>query len=209
MKLPRKKTVSDDIPNWHPDFRDVGALPDLKVVRTSFVTNFLCLTIATVVLGWTAFREYQAFSLRMEISAAEEAMADKSSRNAELLKLNKEFNDATKRFNEAEKFLNVDFAASELLIALSRSLPGNMDFTSVVFDSTNLYLRGTIRGASETASTRVSSYLDTQNHLRGGKALWFPDVSLTSLLRNPSTQGLTFEIVLKPGSKGASPKENS
>lgn len=208
MKLPRKKGSTDEALNWRPDFRDLAALPDLKVVRTSFVLNFLCITIATVVLGWTVFREYQALSLGMEITAAREAMADKSVRNTDLLKVNKEFSEAHRRFTEAEKFNDVRFAASELLVALSRSLPGTMDFTNVVFDGNNLILRGTIRGASETASTRVSSYLDVlrQDAFVGGL---FPDVSLTSLLRNPSTQGLSFEIVLKPGATGAAPTKSS
>jgi Tfp pilus assembly protein PilN len=208
MKLPRKKPAGDEVPNWRPDFRDTAALPDLKVVRTSFVLNFVCLTIATVVLGWSVFREYQAFSLRMEISEAEDAMADKSARNAELLKLNKEFHDSIQRFGEAEKFLDVRFAPSRLLMALSRSLPGNMEFSSVAYDGENVVLRGTIRGASETASTRVSAYLDTlrQDELIGAL---FPDVSLTNLLRNPTTQGLTFDIALKPGTTKSQPKRNS
>lgn len=208
MKLPRKKSSTEAAPNWRPDFRDVAALPDLKVVRTSFVLNFLCITLATVVLGWTVFREYQALSLRMEITTARDAMADKSVRNAELLKVNKEFSEANRRFTEAEKFSDVRFAGSELLVALSRSLPGNMDFTNVVFNGNNLTLRGTIRGASETASTRVSSYLDVlrQDAFVG---VLFPDVSLTSLLRNPSTQGLSFEIVLKPGAAGTAPSKSS
>ncbi len=205
MKLPHKRSSAEALCNWHPDFREVSALPDLKVVRTSFVLNFLCITIATVVLGWTVFREYQAFSLRMEISTAEEAMAGKSARNTELLKLNQEFNADSRRFAEARTFSDVRFAASELLIALSRSLPAYMDFTGIVLDKDILVLRGTIRGASETSSTRVSSYLDVLRS-DGFVGALFPDVSLTSLLRNPSTQGLTFEIVLKPGTAGAAPK---
>jgi len=206
MKLPHKKNQETGVLNWHPDFRDASALPDLKVVRTSFIVDFLCITVASVVLLWTAFREYKAFSLRAEISAAEQAMEGKNVRNNELLAQNKEFNETTRRFMEAEKFLQAPFNASELLSALSRSLPGNMDFTAIGYDSSVLTLKGTIRGASETASTRVSAYQDV---LRNDKFIGglFPDVSLTSLLRDPRTQGLSFEIVLKTtAASAAKPK---
>jgi hypothetical protein len=184
MKPPHKKSSADEFLNWHPDFRDVAALPDLKVVRTSFVVNVLCITLASVSLLFTAYREYEGFSRRSEIRAAEESMSSK------------EFNEAHRRFIEAENFLQAPFATSELLVALNQSLPGNMDFTRIAYDNSTLTLRGTIRGASETASTRVSAY---QEVLRSNKMIGalFPDVSLKSLDRDPRTQGLSFEIILK------------
>jgi Tfp pilus assembly protein PilN len=196
MKPPHKKSSADEFLNWHPDFRDVAALPDLKVVRTSFVVNVLCITLASVSLLFTAYREYEGFSRRSEIRAAEESMSSKQVRNNELLALNKEFNEAHRRFIEAENFLQAPFATSELLVALNQSLPGNMDFTRIAYDNSTLTLRGTIRGASETASTRVSAY---QEVLRSNKMIGalFPDVSLKSLDRDPRTQGLSFEIILK------------
>lgn len=205
MKLPHKRGTAELAPNWHPDFRNVSALPDLKVVRTSFFVNALCVTIAAVVLLVTVYREYMAFSLRSEINAAEEAMQTKAGRNNELLALNREFTEAMRRVQEAATFSEAPFAASELLVALSRSLPTNMDFTTIAYDNNVLTLRGTIRGASESASTHVSAYLDVlrQDPLIGKL---FPDVSLISLLRNPNTLGLTFEILLKPATAGAPAK---
>ena len=197
MKLPHKKSEAPGAPNWHPDFRDVAALPDLKVVRTSFFVNLVCITVASIVVMFSAYREYVALELRAAIGDAEQAMETAQAQNDQLLALNREFNESIRRFNEAEKFAQSPFLASELIIALSRSLPANMDFTSVSYDNGNLSLRGGIRGASETASTRVSAYLDV---LRSDKIIGplFPDVSLVSLPRDPRTQGLSFEIVLKP-----------
>jgi Tfp pilus assembly protein PilN len=212
MKQLLKKSPGDGILNWHPDFRDVTALPDLKVVRTSFVVNVVCITFASIALLFTAYREYEGFSRRSEINAAVESMAAKQSRNTELLALNKEFNDVHRHFTAADTFLQSPFATSELLRALSQSLPNNMDFTRIAYDNGVLTLRGTIRGASETASTRVADY---QEVLRANKLIGalFPDVSLKSLDRDPRTQGLSFEIILKapvtaaaPAKKGAKGK---
>src|SRR5688572_24741471 len=102
MKPLLKKTPGGEILNWHPDFRDVRALPDLKVVRTSFVVNVVCITIALVALLFTTYREYLGFSRRSEINVAVESMAAKQGRNTELLALNKEFNEIHRRFTEAE-----------------------------------------------------------------------------------------------------------
>jgi Tfp pilus assembly protein PilN len=208
MKLSPKKSHATAAAYWHPDFRDVAALPDLKVVRTSFFVNVVCITLATIALLFTAYREYEAFSRRSEINAAEESMTAKQARNNELLGLSREFSEMNLRFQEAEKFMQAPFVASELLIALSASLPNHMDFTRVAYGDGVLTLRGTIRGASETASTRVAAYQDV---LRQDKLLGtlFPDVSLKSLDRDPRTQGLSFELVLKApkGPATATPKK--
>lgn len=196
MKLPHKKAQAVALPNWHPDFRDVSALPDLKVVRTSFFVNVLCLTAALAAVLASAHREYNAMNMRTEIQQTETAIESNTARNKELLALNKEFMEAAQRFKEAGTFLDVPFVTSDLLVALSHSLPNYMDFTRVQYEENVLTLSGTIRGASETASTRVSAYLDVlHEETLIGKL--FPDISIKSLDRDPRTQGLTFQIVLK------------
>jgi Tfp pilus assembly protein PilN len=197
MKLPLKKATVALAPNWHPDFRDVQTLPDLKVVRTSFFVNVLCITLAAAAVLFTAYRNYIAFTVRSDIALSEERMAGTRSQNAKLLAMSREFSEAAAKFEEADKFLEGRVIASQILIALSQSLPSAMDFTSVALDGQVVTLRGTIRGASDTGSTRLSSYLDI---LRNDPVLGpqFPDVSLTSMLRDPRTQGLSFEIQMKP-----------
>lgn len=205
MKLPHKKSAVLTIAHWHPDFRDVASLPDLKVVRTSFFVNVVCVTIAVIVLLATSYREYDAFNMRSEIETAELAIAANSARNTELLAINKEFSDADRRFKEADKFQDAPFVASELLMALSRTLPTYMDFTRITYEAGVLALSGTIRGASESASTRVSEYRDV---LRADPLVGtlFPDVSIKSLDRDPRTQGLSFQLLLKAVAPGTAPK---
>ena len=200
MKLPLKKTQVALAPNWHPNFRDVQTLPDLKVVRTSFFVNVLCILVAAAAVLFTAYRNFDAYTVRADIALAEERMAGTRSQNAKLLAMSREFSEAAQKFEEADKFLRGRVIASQILIALSQSLPNTMDFTSVALDGNVVTLRGTIRGASDTGSTRLSSYLDI---LRNDPVLGpqFPDVSLTSMLRDPRTQGLSFEIQMKPAAE--------
>lgn len=200
MKLPHNSAQSAKGGNWHINFRISEGLPDLKPIRTSFFVNLLFITLAVAALLFTAHREFLGFNIRSEINVSNERIAGISGRNTKLLALNKEFNDASVVISSAREFVNNQTVGSQLLIALSRSLPNSMDFTGVTFDESKLVLRGSIRGVSETASTRVSAYLDVlrQNDVIGPQ---FSEISLTSLVRDPRTQGMSFEIVLKLGRK--------
>ena len=65
MALTKPKKVVQT--NWHPDFRNVDALPDIKVVRTEFFVNILTVTIAFVLLFYLGFHEYSGISLGSQI----------------------------------------------------------------------------------------------------------------------------------------------
>lgn len=208
MKLSRKRTAPPALANWHPNFRHAETLPDLKVIRTSFFVNVIFITVASAALLFTAFREYAAFSMRVEIRAAEAHKRELGENDAKLLALSREFTEAHRKFNEAAEFIRSPFAGSELLVALSRSLPETMDFVSVVYEDRRLVLRGTVRGASETAGGLVTDYLETLRNdpLIGAN---FPDVSTKGLVRDPRTQDMNFDIQLSPRAdarKGRQPK---
>jgi Tfp pilus assembly protein PilN len=198
MKLPRKSPQSAGSGNWHVNFRIADGLPDLKPIRTSFFVNLLFVTVAAAALLFTAHREFLGFEIRSEIDLANQRVESVAARNNHLLALNKEFNDAAVIVSSAAEFGKGQMVASELLVALSRSLPRSMDFSSVTFEKGTLVLRGSVRGASETSSNRVSAYLDV---LRKDEVVGpqLSQISLTSLVRDPRTQGMSFEIVLKPG----------
>ncbi len=196
MKLQRKQKTAPRIANWHPSFRFDDRLPDLKVVRTSFFVNMLFVTLALAAALFTVFREYTAASLKTDIALAESRVAELSAQNGRLIAMSNEFSLAARKFTEIETFREAPFATSELLVALGRTVPQFVDFTSIAYDKGQLLLRGSIRGASDTASARLTTYLEALRADSGvGGA--FSDISLTSLLRDPRTQGLSFEIQLK------------
>lgn len=196
MKLQLKRAPVVYAPHWHPNFRNTVALPDLKVIRTTFFINVACITVAAAALLFTVYREYTAYNLRDQIASGQARIKSVSEQNAKLLAMNKEFAESTRKFTEVSDFVAAPFVGSDLLRALSRSLPRHMEFTAVIWENEQLVLRGTISGASETATSHLTAYLDV---LRGDEAIGpkFPDISPTSLLRDPRTQGMTFEITLK------------
>lgn len=182
-------------PNWHPNFRNTQLLPDLKVVRTTFFINATCIALAAAALMFTSYREYQAYDYRSKIAAAHTRMEELKAQNEKLLAGNKQFMDGVHKFEEASEFAASRIAGTSLLTSLAASLPELMEFTAVTYEKNNLILRGTIKLDSETASQRVSAYLDV---LRAdayiGEA--FTDISLTNLQRD-SGSGMSFEILLK------------
>lgn len=202
MRLQLKKSQVACAPNWHPNFRNADSLPDLKPIRTSFFVNVLCITLAAGGLIFTAHREFLMSNVRIEIGLAESRIEFARAQNEELLKQSRSFAEIRDKFTAAKAFSEAPVAASQLLAALAKSLPENMDFASVAYENGVLNLRGTIRGPSENASTLLSAYLDVlrQDEVIGAR---FLDVELKNLLRDPRTQGLSFEIVLKQEAKEA------
>jgi len=201
MKLPLKRTgQAAYAPNWHPNFRNTQLLPDLKVVRTTFFINALCIAVASAVLMFTGYREFQAFDLRSKMSTANSRMEEMRSENDQLLAQNREFMEGVRKFEEARAFVGASLSGTDLLRALGGSLPEQLEFNAVTYEKNLLSLRGTIRADSESASQRASAYLDV---LRGdpfiGKV--FTDISLTNLQRDTGSQGMSFEIVLKQPEK--------
>jgi hypothetical protein len=197
MKLPLKRSSVAAMPNWHPNFRNVALLPDLKVVRTSFVVNAVCITLASVALLFTAYRQYLALNISSDIRQSENRIKANAARNSKLLELGADFEAGTAKIETVGEFIKSPFRTSELLRALGASVPSYMDFTAVSYDGRNLSLHGTIRGASDTATALLTSYADglRQNEFIGPI---FPDINVTSVLRDPRTQTMTFEIQLKP-----------
>jgi len=197
MKLQLKRSGQPAYaPNWHPNFRNTQLLPDLKVVRTTFFINALCIAIASAVLMFTGYREFQAFDLRSNMSAANQSIEAQRAENDRLLGLNREFMDGVRKFEEANAFVSARISGTKLLIALGSSLPELMEFTAITYEKNLLSLRGTIKADSESASQRASAYLDA---LRGDPFIGqvFTDISLTNLQRDTGSQGMSFEILLK------------
>lgn len=197
MKLPLKRNgQAVSTPHWHPNFRNTQLLPDLKVVRTTFFINAVCIALASAALMLTGYREYQAFGLRSSMSQARKHMEEAKEQNEKYLASNRKFMDGVRKFDEAREFIGSRISGTKLLTALATTLPELMEFSGVAYEKEQLVLRGVIRLDSETASQRASAYLETlrADPYVGGQ---FTDISLNSFQRDAANQGMSFEIVLK------------
>ena len=195
MKRIKKDAIVSQA-NWHPNFRIAEALPDLKVVRTDFFINAICLSLAAVAVFFLAIREYKAFSLKSEIAAWEEKIEVSRAENLAYLKLSKAFKDEQVKFEEVRDFIATDLPVTEFLEKLSPTIPEGLDLESMAFGEERVVIRGTILGNSETASITLSNYLDSLRSTPGIGPK-FADISLTSLVRDARSEVLNFEIVLQ------------
>ncbi len=195
MKKSKNEIPTFD-PNWHPNFRVVDELPDLKVVRTDFFVNIATASIAIICVLFLGFREYQGASIRNSIASWEQQIEEGSVKNRAYLKMSAEFEKAGKKVEEVEQFVTQDLVASNLLVALSKSIPGDIVFSNISLSEKKVNLFGSIRGRSEEASHNLSGYLDA---LREDSDIGphCEDISLTSLQRDEKGSGLQFEITLK------------
>jgi len=184
------------IPPWHPDFRDQGALPDIKVVRTAFFVNGAAIFIAAVLLVYLGAREYELYSLRSQVKFWEGQIARDQASSAQAIILYKKFQEEEKRINEAAAFLKSRPAPSELLQRLGETRPRNIAFDYIEIKDTGVTVRGVVRGASELATGEVSAYLDLLKKDPFFKPR-FEDPVATGVSRTASSGRLRMEVFMK------------
>ena len=100
--LLNRKRVSN--PTWRPDFRNVEALPDTKTIRTSFLLNFIALTLVVAVGSAYLIREYSYQNLRREVKSLELQVSNNMNNNRVILDTNKRFEESAAIVSEAVAF---------------------------------------------------------------------------------------------------------
>lgn len=118
-------------PFWRPNFVNQSELPDIKVVRTDFVINFVAVTIALCVAFFLLQREYRSYSLAKTISGMEQRIRVADSDDVENLKLSESFRDSAQSIVEVEKFFKSPILAHEFLYGLSTIKPDDLIFNSI------------------------------------------------------------------------------
>ncbi len=121
MALTKAKKVIQ--PNWHPDFRNSDALPDIKVIRTDFFVNILSVTIALALFFYLIYNEYGGYALGSEITELESKINAKSSENSKNLNFSSKFDNVSKKVRELEEFVDSPINPSDFLSYLGETLP--------------------------------------------------------------------------------------
>ncbi len=149
--LTRKKKP-DVVLNWHPNFRDVPSLPDIKQVRTGFLINFVAIILALLALAWTLYAEVEIHKVNHDIAALNAQIESNASTNKKALAATKAFVTASKPMQYAAKFFAQKLPPLELLSSLVDARPDNIVFDAIALDTVVLDL-----GAGKKAITqRVS-----------------------------------------------------
>jgi len=184
------------MPAWHPNFRKVELLPDTKAVRTSFFINGLAILIVLALASYLISSEIGLRALKEQTNEWQRQIDSEKSGSDQAVAQFKKFQEEEKTLLELKQFQSSPIVGSDLLFELGESLPPRITLTGIDYHGLSIVLRGTISGSPDEASGDASAYLDVLNKYPyfAGK---FENISLTGISRNPTTSGISFEILLK------------
>ncbi|HVU38406.1 MAG TPA: hypothetical protein VHC95_08735 [Opitutales bacterium] len=131
--LERKKKA-DPVLNWHPNFRVVETLPDIKQVRTGFLVNFAAIVLALVALGFTVKTEVDIHNHSRDIDRLNGEIEKETSVNNKNLAASKQFVNKSKALQFSAKFFDGTLPPLDLLDAMLAARPDNILFDAVRID---------------------------------------------------------------------------
>jgi Tfp pilus assembly protein PilN len=166
-------------PHWHPDFRIAETLPDIKVVRTAFLVNFLVVALALGLVGYFVFTELERSALETELAETAERIAGLQPADRKAISLNKTFKTKQTLPEDLLRFYQTAYEVVPMVEAISQAIPDNVLLTTLSVDNKNLIeekgrrqffrgrqgviqLQGVLQGSS---SQDVSQIIELRNQL--------------------------------------------
>lgn len=125
-------------PYWRPDFKIQSTLPDIKVVRTDFIINFIAVALVLVVGFSLLQREYRAFSLRGTIEDMEQRIRISEADDNIKLRASERFREAAQHVVELQRFYSSPLPAHEFLAELALLKPKDLIFSRVMLSESIL-----------------------------------------------------------------------
>ena len=157
-----KKSIQ---PHWRPNFRNASTLPDIKVIRTEFVINFVAVLLVLVFGAMAVQREYRAFSLGGEIAEMEASVEAGEPLDTAHLKLSERFREAGRHVEELQKFYDTPFSPEMLLVGLAQLKPEDLIFSSFSFSEAIVKKKG--KGKRAVATTSIQYKISLSGDVRG------------------------------------------
>lgn len=130
------KSKKEMQPFWRPNFVNQAELPDIKVIRTDFIINFIAVTVALCVAFFLLQREYRAYALGNTIADMEQQIRVADADDVENLKLSEAFRSSAQHVVEVEKFFSSPLQAHAFLYSLAEIKPEDLIFNSVSLGET-------------------------------------------------------------------------
>ena len=151
MRLSKAQSV-----NWHPNFVDQAALPDIKVIRTNFLLNLIAVG---VVLGFGFFiiqKELAYREVSSEIARQTEVIAQRESANQKALSTSRQFQTVAQKFVEIGTFKEGPIAPEELLLKIASLRPLDLILSDLSYEEIEVEVAGT--GKNKKNKTRRMNY---------------------------------------------------
>ncbi|MDQ5977686.1 MAG: hypothetical protein QG602_658 [Verrucomicrobiota bacterium] len=181
---------------WRVDCRISAALPSGDLVRRRFVTNAIAATLATAALVFTVWLTYLGRTLEAEISGWQQRIADNKRQVDALDADTRALGAAATRIDSAHALMAMPYSLSELLMALGRNRPANMQIDSIDSLQTGLVLRGSLHEPSDRAKLTLDQCRQQmlKDPLIGTR---FTSIGLTSFSRRVEADTFDFELSFK------------
>lgn len=120
-------------PYWRPDYRNPSTLPDIKVVRTDFIINFIAILLVVSIGAFILQREYRAWSVGSAVADMKDRIRMAEPDDSIFLKQSESFRRAGRYIQDLERFYQAPFYAHELLYELSQVHDEDLIFKSLSF----------------------------------------------------------------------------
>jgi hypothetical protein len=133
-------------PYWRPDFKIQSTLPDIKVVRTDFIINFIAVALMLIAVFTLLQREYRAYSLRSSIAGMERRIRVSEVDDNLYLKESERFRKSAQSVEDLQRFSRAPFTPHELLAELSLLKPEGLIFSRMVLTESVSSRKGKGRG---------------------------------------------------------------
>lgn len=126
-----KRSKKDREPNWRPNFVSTSELPDIKVIRTDFIINFIAVALALGMVTLALKREYSLRTLETTIDQLENRISRAEPSDSNNLQLSREFKKAAAYVLEVNKFSDTPFFMHELVQTLAFIQPEDLIYKSI------------------------------------------------------------------------------
>jgi Tfp pilus assembly protein PilN len=197
-KQPQEASAQNEaIQAWHPNFRNVAHLPDVKVVRTSFFINGIAGFLAAAMLLYAAHQHLTIKSLGDQMADWEQRIADNKPASDRAIATYKNFQAAEKKLGEVKTFAGGDWVVSDFLVKLAETLPGELVLTRFEYRGTELVLSALVNGESPQASSGAANAFADQLRSSTEFSVIFSDIQLTNMSRIIDSSSLNVIYVLK------------
>ena len=184
---------------WHPDFRVVAALPDTKVIRTSFLVNFAAVAVL-LRRGVLVYRqESEISSVRSQVDEWTRRTEAQRPQLTKATQMQKEFSDGEKKVRQIQEFVAPRIIASDFLLLIAETLPRLTLIDVIDMSAEVVRLRGTVVGSSASLAQTYADQLAAHPAI----VAITDSVRLRSQNRDQAGNRFTFEIELKL--KGGAP----
>ncbi len=207
-KLKSKKKVV--VNNWHPDFRNLETLPDIKAIRTDFIFNIIAVSLFLGLFIAVSSQFYISSKLKSEVKDFEKNIESKLANDNKNLRLNAKFSKNYAYLLDVIDFTSVTVNPDKLFLVFSETIPNEMIIEKVsIADITikdgkksittvAIQIGGSINGLPEEATQIVYDYMKTLSEVDILKDKVSENgIKLRSLKRNPKLQNFSFNISIE------------